>query len=202
MTDSIRQQIMTAIDIRFKGILLASQVIGTDTKNYTCKLAHVAADDKKPITGADWATYWTQTGSSGIAWVTGTSYIVTIYKTNLGSHIFGWRDLENNPFQASELPGINLRDDIAETSVHSTAKMYHVMPIKMDIATISPEEMRKALADIEKAMHTDRTWGNLASHTDLLSDESVVEQKENKYFRTSIIMEVQYFTAIGDPYST
>ncbi len=153
--------------------------------------------------------YWELTGDSIRIQIIGkinvrfkTILISGGYATNLGANVNWWRDLENNPFQASELPGINLKDDVVNTEPHSTATMYHVMPIKIDIATISPEEMRKALADIEKAMHIDRTWGNIASHTDLLSDESVVEQKENKYFRTSIIMEVQYFTTIGNPYST
>jgi hypothetical protein len=54
--------------------IAASEVLGTDGKNYTCKLAHVAATANKPITGADYATYWTQTGSAGIAWVSGSQY--------------------------------------------------------------------------------------------------------------------------------
>jgi len=51
-----------------------SQVIGTDSKNYTCKLSHTSTDDDKPITGANWSTYWEQTGDAGETWGTVNRY--------------------------------------------------------------------------------------------------------------------------------
>ena len=37
----------------------ASQVIGTDGKDYVCKSSHTASSSNKPITGGSWSTYWT-----------------------------------------------------------------------------------------------------------------------------------------------
>jgi len=68
---------------------LTSQVIGTDTLNYTCIVNHTAAAANKPITGGSYATYWTQTGSGGVAWVDGTSYI----NGTIGSNVTGPRCL-------------------------------------------------------------------------------------------------------------
>ncbi len=51
-----------------------SEVVGTDALNYSCIRNHVADADKKPITGSDYLLYWEQTGSSGSAWASGTSY--------------------------------------------------------------------------------------------------------------------------------
>jgi len=62
----------------------SSEVLGTDGKNYTCILAHTAAAINKPITGANWATYWTQKGSSGGTWVDGSAY------TAIPSIVTGW----------------------------------------------------------------------------------------------------------------
>ena len=51
-------------------------VIGTDSSVYKCIKAHTAAAANKPVTGADYATYWevTTTNGSGVAWATGTAY--------------------------------------------------------------------------------------------------------------------------------
>ncbi len=51
-------------------------VIGSDGLNYTVISTHTAANDDKPITGANWATYWTQAGSGGIPWGVGNTYVV------------------------------------------------------------------------------------------------------------------------------
>lgn len=68
--DGVLQSIdeLTAIDV------IPSEVIGTDALNYRCILNHSGTNDDKPITGANYATYWKQTGSSGVVWVIGTGY--------------------------------------------------------------------------------------------------------------------------------
>lgn len=52
----------------------SSEVLGSDGLNYECIRPHTSAASNKPVTGADWPTYWTQRGSSGGAWATSTSY--------------------------------------------------------------------------------------------------------------------------------
>lgn len=51
-----------------------SEVVGDDGKNYTCILSHLSAAANKPKNGADYATYWSQTGSAGVTWVAGALY--------------------------------------------------------------------------------------------------------------------------------
>jgi phage gp36-like protein len=62
----------------------SSEVLGTDTKNYTCIVAHTAAALNKPVTGANYATYWAQKGSSGGTWVDGSAY------TAVPNIVTGW----------------------------------------------------------------------------------------------------------------
>lgn len=51
-----------------------AEVIGSDGLNYYGILPHVAADDNKPVTGANWQTYWVQYGWDGKVWADGTFY--------------------------------------------------------------------------------------------------------------------------------
>lgn len=51
-----------------------SEVLGSDGLNYKCIMKHTASSTNKPITGGDWRLFWSQTGSSGSAWVTATAY--------------------------------------------------------------------------------------------------------------------------------
>jgi hypothetical protein len=51
-----------------------SEVVGTDTKNYTCILGHTAAATNRPITGANYTTNWIEKGVSGGVWGLGTGY--------------------------------------------------------------------------------------------------------------------------------
>ena len=55
-------------------VTAGDEVTGTDALNYTCILKHEAATINKPITGASYSLYWKQTGSSGVAWASGTDY--------------------------------------------------------------------------------------------------------------------------------
>jgi hypothetical protein len=52
----------------------ASEVTGTDALVYTCIRSHTSADADKPITGANYKSYWKQTGSTGGVWATSTAY--------------------------------------------------------------------------------------------------------------------------------
>jgi len=45
------------------------------------------------------------------------------------------------------------------------------MPVEIEIDSTSPEQVRKCLADLEKAVKVDRTWGQLAIHTQIGTSE-------------------------------
>jgi len=51
-----------------------SEVTGTDALNYSCILKHTSIALTRPITGAAYRNFWTQTGSAGSTWVTDTDY--------------------------------------------------------------------------------------------------------------------------------
>ena len=52
----------------------ASEVTGTDSLVYTCIKNHISASANKPVTGADYTTYWKKKGSTGGVWATSTAY--------------------------------------------------------------------------------------------------------------------------------
>ncbi len=61
----------------------ASIVVGTDGLDYYCILAHTSTVADKPITGANYATYWKATGSSGV----GVVWVVTaVYALSFDSY--------------------------------------------------------------------------------------------------------------------
>jgi len=53
-----------------------AHVIGTDSNDYNCILAHTSNGRNKPITGTLTATYWVATGGTGVGstWISGQSY--------------------------------------------------------------------------------------------------------------------------------
>jgi len=55
---------------------IGHMVEGTDGNDYYCTAEHTASSSNKPITGADYSSYWADAGStgSGETWVSGSSY--------------------------------------------------------------------------------------------------------------------------------
>lgn len=53
-----------------------SEITGSDSKIYTCIREHTAASNNKPITGADYSTYWYERGSTG-----GVHAVDTVYSS-------------------------------------------------------------------------------------------------------------------------
>lgn len=143
MTDSIRQQIIDAIDTRFKAILTAGG-----------------------------------------------------YKTNLGNHVFAWRD---TPLEATDLPGLIYKDTTEQRE--PGAGIYDlILSIEIELFSTSAAGIRNCLADLEKAIFTDESWGELALNSEIETDEMAIEQKENTFCASKIILAVEYRTVRGDPY--
>ena len=65
------------LDWTQKTFSAASEVTGTDSLIYTCIKSHTSAAATKPVTGANWSSFWKQTGSTGGTWVTATPYTST-----------------------------------------------------------------------------------------------------------------------------
>ncbi len=65
-----------SIDWVQKTFSAPSEVTGTDGNIYTCVLSHTGAADNRPITGANYTTFWVRKGVSGGTWST-SSYTST-----------------------------------------------------------------------------------------------------------------------------
>lgn len=119
------------------------------------------------------------------------------YKLNLGNHVFPWKA---TPLQSSELPALVYRDRTDQRM--EGCGVYEVtMPIEIEISANTPEEIRECIAELEKAIYSDKTWGGLALHTKLDTTEMKVDQKLDYYSASKIVMTVFYLTVIGDPYT-
>ena len=115
----------------------------------------------------------------------------------LGDNVFAWR---TTPIQSSEIPGLVYRDR-TETKEFGWGYCENKTPIEIEIYASTIEEIRGYIADLEKAVFTDDTWGNLAMYSDLNVNEVVIEQKENIFVASQIILTVTYRTVFGNPYT-
>lgn len=147
MPDTIRQQIISTVDTRFKTILVANG-----------------------------------------------------YQTNLGDHVFEWRTKEN-PLSASELDGLIYRDTDEEKIEGAGSNFENTVKVEIEISSTSPSQIRKCLADLEKAAFVDRFWNGLAIRTRLSGNKSAKTQKENIFVASQVILEIDYLTVMGDPYT-
>jgi len=62
-----------------QNVIVGTIALGTDGYDYHCILEHTAAAASRPITGADYATYWVKAPGTGngSTWVSGTVYPLT-----------------------------------------------------------------------------------------------------------------------------
>jgi hypothetical protein len=118
------------------------------------------------------------------------------YKTNLGNYVFAWRDLEKNPFQTSELPGLNYKDTVEHESL-TFEKTLETMSVECDIGATSASIIRDCISDIEKAVATVTVSGKQIN-AELLSDEMNVEHLENLVFMGKAIIQIQYIVTKGN----
>jgi hypothetical protein len=76
-------------------IASVSQVVGTDSNDYTCILDHTSAADNKPITGENYEVNWQLSGTTGegAVWTNSTSY-----NTTQITGIYDYRLLDGSQF--------------------------------------------------------------------------------------------------------
>lgn len=75
-----------------------SIVVGSDGNDYRCILDHTSVSSNKPITGADYATYWEATGGTGLgsAWASDTDYKSDVIWYDRVKRVEDARYLNNN----------------------------------------------------------------------------------------------------------
>lgn len=123
------------------------------------------------------------------------------YKTNLGNNIFAWRDLEKNPFQISELPGLNYKDVTVEHEQLTFKSTLNTMSLECDIGVSggsSAPTLRDCISDIEKMIGTVLSVGGILD-VELKSDEMDIEHLENKIMMAKVILQIQYVNTNGNP---
>lgn len=115
----------------------------------------------------------------------------------LGDNIFVWR---KTPLQASEIPALVYRDRI-EIKEPGWGSVDNKLQIEIEIYANTSAEIRECIADLEVTVFSDDTWGELAIFSELDINEMEIEQKEDIFVASRIILNVHYRTVIGDPYT-
>jgi len=126
------------------------------------------------------------------------------YRTNIGSHVFIWRDTEQNPLSSAEVPGIIYKDLSDTPEPHTFGIELHKLMIECRVAATGSSvdtTLRQAIADLEVALNTDRTLNAYAIESFLDTNEVEVAHLENKIGIMTVSMEVWYRTVAGDPYT-
>lgn len=101
----------------------ADEVLGTDGKNYRCKLTHYnPSASNRPITGADWSTYWEQKGRSAVLLNTAWSSLTWYTSTK------NWRTEFNNNYawvfyDVATQPVINDDDTVSRYDGYPTSRI-------------------------------------------------------------------------------
>ena len=121
------------------------------------------------------------------------------YHTDLGVHVFEWRD---TPLNTTEMPGVVYRDQVDIKSM-TFGQEEHQLQISLDVsANTTPAGMRLLIADIIKCLGANRTLGGLAEDILPVSDQAIQgERKDLHFFGIVLKFIIQFVTANFDPYT-
>lgn len=127
--------------------------------------------------------------------------VVGGYQTNIGLNVSEWKD---NPWAQDIVSGVDIRDPECVGSVdayptHTFRLSVKVMAFAKAGATTAAEIRDKTLADINKAIKVDTSWGNLAINTEPPSDSIIVEQADKILGGVEVTFVVVFRTRAWDP---
>tara|TARA_R110000822_G_scaffold144541_5_gene283212 strand:- start:1037 stop:1525 length:489 start_codon:yes stop_codon:yes gene_type:complete len=134
------------------------------------------------------------------------------YETNIGSSVSLWRDLKSTPLVGDEPDAVNIMDvtTLTDKSNQPVGTALHTMEIRAEAATqdtsmARDKKVRKMLADMVKAIGTDRKWTvsgtTLAWDTSIESSEIDVEQGGEIVGQCQLVFNILYRTLDFDPYN-
>lgn len=129
-----------------------------------------------------------------------TIAITAGYETDLGRHIFVWRPL---PIEEADLPAAIVRDTDSPTQV-SFGLHEHAMTVEVELFAAgnqAAKDIRTLVADVTKAISTDRTFGGLAEETTVTSEDFIVEQASRRIASALLRYQVVFTTALWDAYT-
>lgn len=119
-----------------------------------------------------------------------TILVANSYHTDIGAHVY---EHKTGNWMANEIPGINVRDVKDLIGIHQTVDHLHHLKIELEIVvangTSSATEMRKMIADVYKALGTDRSLGGTADDLELGEDggDELIIQEEDQSIGGAII---------------
>lgn len=120
------------------------------------------------------------------------------YASDLGRNVFVWRPL---PVPEEVLPCAILRDTVSPTQ-ETFGEHLHRMATEVEVigaGTDAPEQVRAMVADITKAIGTDRTFGSLVQEVNPVSEDFQVEQASKKLGSALLRFEVIFTTTPWNP---
>lgn len=123
------------------------------------------------------------------------------YELDLGKSVHEWRSI---PLDEGDLPAVVYRDrnEVLEITV---GRHDHRMDLEIEIilsGAAAPTDLRRAIADVVKAVGSDRTWGGLAFDTGYGESESItVVQNERRVAGAILRFVVSYVTDPFDNYT-
>jgi hypothetical protein len=123
------------------------------------------------------------------------------YETNIGTNVVDW---PVEPFTDEELPVLTYKDVTVETEVESFVGFANRMTVIITAAVTSTTPMaqiRKIIADVDKAIGIDQTWGGLALMTERVGDESEATIQEKKFTGCSITVVVTFRNIAWNDYT-
>jgi len=122
------------------------------------------------------------------------------YETDIGENIFWWLE---SPLTIEDLPGMICRDRVNKRSA-GLGIYDNTMQVEIEAkneGSMGSEDVRNIIADIERVVALDETWGGLAFGTEIVEDEIMVEQNEYTIAAVKLTLTIEYRTVRFDPYT-
>jgi len=120
------------------------------------------------------------------------------FYTDSGAHVFEWK---SRKWESRDLPGINVTDPSQaddDSFTEDRGLTRHTLTVTIEVAcgsgSDSPADIRKAAADVEKAISNDQTLGGLAEDISSIGSEMGVVQDESIIAGITMTINVKYLT--------
>jgi len=125
------------------------------------------------------------------------------YETNAGDNVYEFWDIA---LEGDELPAIIWRDGAEDSELLVNTTQNRTLTVELTLQALgvtAPAILRKLIADVEKAILVDNTWGGLAIFTSVMNvvDTFDVEHKDRRMGVCRTTFTVLYRTGYLNPYS-